>query len=258
MSKYFKKYKQLFKSFLEQIIHGVLNNLDLLINRSFRNSSQKDFDYKLNSITIDTTNYVSELCFIGGSYGTDKSIFSNKTPFKHSYTSVYNIIFSHLRDKDINFAEIGILDNASIKMWRDYFTHAKIDGYENSKKLLSNAKNDNLKDTRYFEIDVKNSDNIKNAFIKSGKIYDVIIDDSTHLFQDELNIINIAKNFLKPGGYLIIEDIFSKKRMYSEKKFYEAIKNIKSEFKDIFFINCKNKYNYGGIWFNHKILVFIK
>ena len=70
--------------------------------------------------------------------------------------------------------------------------------------------------------------------------------------------IYAAKNFLKPGGYLIIEDIFSKKKMYSEKKFYDAIKSIKSEFDDIFFINCKNKYNYAGIWFNHKILVFIK
>jgi hypothetical protein len=43
-----------------------------------------------------------------------------------------------------------------------------------------------------------------------------------------------------------------------KKNFHKAIKEIKSEFKDIFFINCSNKYNYAGIFFNHKVLVLIK
>ena len=57
---------------------------------------------------------------------------------------------------------------------------------------------------------------------------------------------------------MIIEDIFSKKAKYSEQNYNNAIQEIKSEFNDIFFINCANRYNYGGIFNNHKILVFIK
>ena len=163
-----------------------------------------------------------------------------------------------MRNSYINFAEIGILENASIKMWREFFTNANIDGFEFDENLLFKAKNEKLDNTEYFKIDVRNRENIKNSFLKANKEYDVIIDDSTHDFNDQINIIFTVKDYLKPGGYLIIEDIFSRKTRYSEKNYYEAINEIKSEFQDIFFINCSNRYNYGGIFFNHKVLVLIK
>ncbi len=258
MVKNFKNLKQSIKSKLEPLIHGVLNRIDIFRNQNFRIKNIKNFNNQINSITIDTTNYASELCKIGGNFGTDKSIFSTKTPFKHSYTAIYNILFSHLKYEKINFAEIGILDNSSILMWRNFFSKANIDGFEYDINLINNAKKNLLSNTNYYEIDVKNKQSIIKAFRKANKVYDIIIDDSTHLFDDQINIISTVKDFLKPGGYLIIEDIFSKKIKYKEKNFFEAIKNMISEFNDIFFINCNHHRNYGGIWYNHKLLVLVK
>ena len=246
------------KFFLAYYIHAVLNKIDILRTDKFRRKNISDFENKFKTISIDSSNYFSKLCFLGGKFGSDKSVFCTKTPYKHSYTAVYNILFSHLKNNQINFAEIGILQNASVKMWREFFTNANIDGFEFNEDLIITAENEKLKNTKYFKIDVRNRESIKKSFLKTNKEYDVIIDDSTHIFNDQINIIFTAKNFLKPGGYLIIEDIFSKKTKYSEKNYYQAIKEIKSEFSDIFFINCSNKYNYGGLFFNHKVLVLIK
>ena len=246
------------KFFLAYYIHLILNNIDFLRTNKFRKKNIKDFENKINTININTSDYFSNLCFLGGKFGSDKSVFSTKTPYKHSYTTIYNILFSHLRNRHINFAEIGILENASIKMWREFFINANIDGFEFDEDLLAKAKNEKLKNTNYFKIDVRSRESINKSFLKTNREYDVIIDDSTHEFNDQLNIILTVKKFLKPGGYLIIEDIFSKKAKYSEKNYNNAIKEIKSEFNDIFFINCANRYNYGGIFNNHKILVFIK
>ena len=38
-------------------------------------------------------------------------------------------------------------------------------------------------------------------------MFDIIIDDSTHVIQHQNNIINTVFKYLKPGGMLIIEDI---------------------------------------------------
>ena len=246
------------KFVLAYYIHAILNKIDHLRTFKFRKKNISDFEEEIKNISIDTTNYFSELCFLGGKFGSDKSVFNTISPYKHSYTAIYNILLSHLKNNQINLAEIGILHNASIKMWREFFTKANIDGFEFNEYLINKAKNEKLKDTRYFSIDVNSQESIKNSFLMANREYDIIIDDSTHLFDDQINIIFTVKNFLKSGGYLIVEDIFSKKVKYGEKKYYQAIKKIKSEFSDIFFINCSNKYNYGGIFFNHKVLVLIK
>ena len=246
------------KIFLAYYIQAVLNKIDFLRTHKFRRKKISDFEDKIKSINIDSSNYFSELCFLGGKFGSDKSVFNTISPHNHSYTAIYNILLSHLKNDHINLAEIGILHNASIKMWREFFPNANIDGFEFNENLIIQAENEKLKNTKYFHIDVRNQESIKDSFLKVNKEYDVIIDDSTHIFDDQINIIFTVKNFLKPGGYLIVEDIFSKKAKYSEKNFHKVIKEIKSEFKDIFFINCSNKYNYAGIFFNHKVLVLIK
>jgi len=246
------------KFFLAKCIHAILKKIDVLRTHKFRKKNITDFEDQIKTISINSSNYFSELCFLGGKFGSDKSVFNTKSIYNHSYTPIYNLLLSHLKNDHINLAEIGILHNASIKMWREFFINASVDGFEFDEKLIFRAKNENLKNTKYFNINVKSRESIKNSFLKANKEYDIIIDDSTHHFDDQINVIFSVKSFLKSGGYLIIEDIFSKKAKHSEKNYYQAIKSIKSEFDDIFFVNCDSKYNYGGIFFNHKILVLKK
>ena len=246
------------KFFIARCISAILKKIDVLRTHKFRKKNITDFEDQIKTISINSSNYFSELCFLGGKFGSDKSVFNTKSIYNHSYTPIYNLLLSHLKNDHINLAEIGILHNASIKMWREFFINASVDGFEFDEKLIFRAKNENLKNTKYFNINVKSRESIKNSFLKANKEYDIIIDDSTHHFDDQINVIFSVKSFLKSGGYLIIEDIFSKKAKHSEKNYYQAIKSIKSEFDDIFFVNCDSKYNYGGIFFNHKILVLKK
>ena len=143
---------------------------------------------KISNFDIDSTLVKSDLCMIGEKFGTDKSPY-NKELHRQSYTSVYNLIFCSLRNKKINFAEIGILNNASIKMWREFFSQAIIYGFDFHEKFINKAKKDNLRDVNYIKINVKDSSSIINAFKKTNKKFDIIIDDSSHDFDDQINII---------------------------------------------------------------------
>ena len=238
------------KKILIQIL--ILVNLYYLRKKIKKNSLKRN---KINSITIDTIDYLSKLCFIGKKFGTDKSILNNKTVCQHSYTGVYNILFSSLKESKINIAEIGILHNHSIQMWREYFINATIDGFEYDEKLIENAKKLNMPLVNYYKIDVTQPSEIIKAFKKANKKYDIIIDDSTHAFDDMINIIFNTNFFLKKNGYLIIEDVPKK---INEKEFYKKLKKIKSIFQDIFFIECKHAYNFNILSFNNKLLVLRK
>jgi hypothetical protein len=228
------------------------------INNIQRSKIKKFQTSEFNSITIDTTNYLSKLCLLGGKFGTDKSILNNKTPHQHSYTAVYNILFLHLKNAPINIAEIGILDNSSIRMFREYFKNANIDGFEFDQNRIKIAKKFNLPKTNYYNINVQERSNITNQMKLAKKKYDIIIDDSTHVFKDQINVIYAAQHFLKKGGYLIIEDIPTRKKEFDERNYYIELNKIKSYFSDITFISCNHKYNYAGLWHNHKILCLRK
>ena len=46
-------------------------------------------------------------------------------------------------------------------------------------------------------------------------MFDIIIDDSTHNIEHQNNIINTVSKYLKPGGMLIIEDIYRRQHINS-------------------------------------------
>ena len=62
--------------------------------------------------------------------------------------------------------------------------------------------------------------------------YDIILDDSTHNFKDQIKIIKNVHQYLKPGGILIIEDIFKK---YDEKQYIEKLEEYLHFFQDYYF-----------------------
>jgi hypothetical protein len=53
---------------------------------------------KINSITIDSSNSITELCTLGVKYPTDKSPYNTDDNLhKHAYTAIYNLLFSNLK-----------------------------------------------------------------------------------------------------------------------------------------------------------------
>ena len=70
---------------------------------------------------------------------------------------------------------------------------------------IERAKEDNLKNTFYHKINVRDQEDIVKSFKKTNSKFDIIIDDSTHDFEDQINIITHCNQFLEKNGILIIE-----------------------------------------------------
>jgi len=208
----------------------------------------------INNIVVDSTNSVTDLCMLGTLYPTDKSPYNkNDNLHKHAYTSIYNLLFSSMRYKTIKLGEIGILDNNSMKMWRKYFPYAELHGYEWSDDYLKKATSDNLPNTFYTKMDVTDKFSIEKEF--NNILFDVLIDDSTHKFEDQINLINVACKYMNVGGILIIEDIFTN---FDQKQYEDSIDHLKEYFSTITFIETNHLLKYSPGWNNDKLLILFR
>ena len=120
----------------------------------------------MTTLKINYLNNSSELCELGRKYDTDKSSQRNHvTDYRHChpYTLFYDSLFKNKKHDPLKIAELGILDGGSILMWKDYFTHAEIYGFEYNKMFIDNFKQKFNNDrVTLSTIDVTKKDNIKN------------------------------------------------------------------------------------------------
>jgi predicted O-methyltransferase YrrM len=213
----------------------------------------------METLTINYLNQSSELCEIGKKYDTDKSSQrSNVTHYRHChpYTLFYDSLFNNRRNEPLVIAELGILYGGSLLMWKDYFKHASIYGFEFNDKLIDkfkkNCDNDRI---TLAKIDVKHTDSIIHAFSTLNVMYDIIIEDTTHKFEDQIRIIENVYPYLKPGGMLIIEDIFKSTDVSEYKK---ALEPILHHFQTYYFVEVDHVNKYSAQWNNDKLFVLIK
>jgi SAM-dependent methyltransferase len=207
----------------------------------------------INSITIDSTNSITELCLLGVMYPTDKSPYNtDKNLHKHAYTSIYNLLFSNIRYNDLRIGELGILENHSMLSWRKFFPNAKLYGFEWFDNRLDKAIRDSIPNCSYFKMDVTNPESIEEGLTYSGGNFDILMDDSTHVFEDQIKFINVAYKHLKPGGFLIIEDIFINA---NEQDYSEAINHLSDYFSSATFIFANHTLKYSPGWDNDKLFV---
>jgi SAM-dependent methyltransferase len=252
ISKILKQFKF---SIIPQLNNVAVTNFTYsdLTRRLIFNKNKKIF----NSIIIDSTLTNTKLCDIGKKYGTNKSPI-NLNGHRIGYTGIYSLLFSQIKNKKVNFAEIGIEKNASIKMWREYFSLASIYAFEYDDLKIAAAKKNNLRKTFYFKINVKDEKSINQSFYKTRSKFDIIIDDSTHNFNDQIRVIKNCYKFLNPGGILIIEDIFKYKKEHAEINYYKNLKNFIKFFTEIFFIDTEHVNNFTSNYKCEKIFVLIK
>jgi predicted O-methyltransferase YrrM len=213
----------------------------------------------LTSLVVDYKSNKSTLCEIGKKYDTDKSSQrSNVTNSRHChpYTLFYDSLFKNKKNDNLDIAELGILDGASLLMWQEYFTNANIYGFEYDNTLMDNFKkkynNDRI---TLSHIDVTNKNSISNAFFKLNQMYDIIIEDTTHQFEDQIRVIENIYQYLKPGGILIIEDIF---KSYDENDYITRLNPILKYFQDYYFISLDHTNKNSTGWDNDKLFVLIK
>ena len=206
---------------------------------------------RIEKLVVDSTESTTDLCRLGVKYPTDKSPYNESDSLhKHPYTAVYNLLFSYMRYNPIVLGEIGILDNMSMKCWREYFPNATLYGYEYSEMRLEKALSDKLPNAVYSKMDVKDVESIQEGL--QSTMFDIIIEDSTHEFNDQIRFANIAYKHIKPGGFLIIEDVF---REESEQRYVEALRETSKYYSSMTFIVTEHKNKHSPGWNNDKLLV---
>ena len=136
--------------------------------------------------------------------------------FKHKYTYLYDLIFCPYRDAAINFLELGLaiggpetrggrvertVDSPSVSMWLEYFTKAKIYGFDISD--FSHIQHERF---TFFRGDASNQRDLE-LLAKAAPCYDVIIDDASHASYHQQLALKVLWPSLSPGGLYIIEDL---------------------------------------------------
>lgn len=145
-------------------------------------------------------------------YGSDKG---TSVAYAHKYTYLYDLLFADLRDKPIDFLEVGLAIGGpetgnfgarlpispSIQMWLSYFSQANIYGFDITD--FSHMKHPRLHVLRG---DCGNAEELR-GILHMWPQYDVIIDDASHASYHQQNTFKELFPALRPGGLYIIEDL---------------------------------------------------
>lgn len=150
--------------------------------------------YAPQSDYLDNLLVEMDLMGLNDNGGTDKAT-------DHSYTGMYESLFTPLFDKPVDILEIGIYQGGSLALWSQAFQKATITGIDISDQIREGAR-------KYFE-DVRLIFTDAYAPRQTTLEFDIIIDDGPHTFQSFVSCIDLYVPKLKQGGMLIIEDIKS-------------------------------------------------
>lgn len=122
----------------------------------------------------------------------------------HSYTDVYTRLFEPLRASCTAILELGVQTGGSMRLWAGYFPSALVYGvdvniYQNLCRELSPR-------IRLIQADAYTPDC---AATFPSKSLDIVIDDGPHTLESLCTALDLYMRTVKPGGYLILEDIQS-------------------------------------------------
>jgi hypothetical protein len=137
---------------------------------------------------------------LGIKHGTDKSSvhkFNGRT-----FLDIYEKYFFQFKEKEITIVEIGVLNGASLNLWKEYFTNSKIIGID-----IDPSKKKYIQDRIEVFIGSQDSDNlISEIKDKYPDGIDIVIDDGSHINSLTISSFNLLFSHLKKGGIYIIED----------------------------------------------------
>jgi len=143
---------------------------------------------------------MDDLTILADKYDCDKG------SIKHNYTKVYNKYFHKMRNEEFIMLEIGYGKGASINMWREYFPKVTIYCIDISDELPSNTKR-----IKFITADQSSRDQMSKIFTNS-EIFKIIIDDGSHISEDQQYTFGYLFPYLSSGGLYIIEDLNCKRQ----------------------------------------------
>lgn len=163
-------------------------------------------------------------------YGSDKGT-DPATIHAHNYAEAYEAMFAEMREKPIKMLEIGVMDprpgaaGASLKAWYDYFSAARIFGYD----IVDSSEFNNDRITTFKGDQASHGDLLR--FIRTyGGGFHIIIDDGSHQDAHQQISLGFLFRYLLPGGFYVIEDCHvSPDTMRFAKQFKDAPQELRHE-----------------------------
>ena len=131
----------------------------------------------------------------------------------HSYLELYERLLARMQTTATNVLEVGIGDfgaknGGSLKLWRDYFTNAKIYGLDiiGRERVLDELLND-PRIVLYTNTNAYDAGFVDRTF--KDHRFDFMLDDGPHTLESMLKFIELYSGLLTDDGILIIEDVQS-------------------------------------------------
>lgn len=133
-----------------------------------------------------------DLLALGIKHGTDK--------VGHEYLEHYATRFASLRNKPINMLEIGVEDGASLRMWRDWFSQARIYGVDvNPETIFAEDR------IEVFCGDQDDPTFLSDVLSRTGPL-SIVVDDGSHKGRHHVTSFEMLWPHLENGGWYAIED----------------------------------------------------
>lgn len=152
----------------------------------------------------------------------------------HSYIDEYEELLKPYRNNS-SFLEIGVNRGHSLKMFAEYFINSNVIGieiWEGCKAFFEG-----------YQVPCKLiiADGTKAVYELNDMMFDVVIDDGSHMINDQIASFNIYSKKMNKGGIYIIEDIINLDMQLPEFKKLgncEVIDNrkLKNRFDDILIV----------------------
>ena len=151
-------------------------------------------------------NTLTEIFLEIGHFGGD--VGHNDKGGTHSYLSTYETLFSPFRN-GCTMMEMGTAQGMSLKLWDKYFINSTIIGVDLSfpfdgLRLIQ----DGVNKIRLVEGNCTKIDFLQ-ELQELQEFYDIVIDDASHMGEDQIKTFNLVKPYMKKGGVYIIEDILN-------------------------------------------------
>lgn len=122
----------------------------------------------------------------------------------HSYAQVYERLFAPLRESCAAILEIGVQHGGSMRLWNGYFHNAIVYGLDTN--VYQNQCREFAPRVRLIQA---NAYTPECAATFAPASLDIVIDDGPHTLESMCLAISLYLPAVRPGGYLIIEDIQS-------------------------------------------------
>ncbi len=123
---------------------------------------------------------------------------TDKGTIRHLYTPTYERYLEAFRHRDdLALLEIGVASGASLRMWSAYFPRARVIGVDVKPECREVCAGEP-------RIEVRIADAAEG---RQPEMFDVIVDDGSHLAGQIVRAYEANWPSLKPGGFYIIEDL---------------------------------------------------